>query len=375
MQMDNRWSAASLGAIAVTACLLALFAVQPAAGSDRHKAAFADPLDVPASRVAGVQKPDKQPLIAIASAGKRLVAVGFRGLVIVSDDGGRTWAQARVPVQVDLLSVVFVSAEKGWAAGHDGVILQTLDGGLNWQLQLDNRTAKTAFPAYYRKKIDEGDAAMQASLDQVVQNTQNDNSLPYLSLVFDNDRDGFAVGAFGVIATTDDGGRTWTPASHRIDNPQQLNLNAVRLIAGQLYIAAEQGLVFRYDRAQSRFVPVQTGYQGSFFDIAGNQDCVIAFGLRGTAYRSVDKGMSWTKVETATGTALYAGGFLKPASTAVLLTEGGDVLVSRDGGAVFAESGVRTRSHVAGALVRDSGEIVAVGYGGVSVTALDASQR
>ena len=74
-------------------------------------------------------------------AGDRLVAVGQRGHVVVSSDGGATWKQAQVPVSSDLVAVYFVDAKQGWAVGHDGVILHTADGGEYWELQLDGRKA------------------------------------------------------------------------------------------------------------------------------------------------------------------------------------------------------------------------------------------
>ncbi|MDB5986194.1 MAG: photosynthesis system assembly factor family protein, partial [Nevskia sp.] len=342
--------------------LLALTSAAQAEGSRSKSNRFIDPLDVAALQLAGALQPEKQPLMAITAAGSRLVAVGFRGLIVLSDDAGKTWRQAEVPVQTDLLSACFVSPKNGWVSGHDGVVLQTVDGGTTWQRRLDNRLAKTAFPDFYRQKVDSGESGMQPFLDQVLQNTQNDSSLPYLSILFENEQLGYAVGAFGVIATTADGGASWTPASHRIDNPKQLNLNAVRLIAGNVYIAAEQGLIFRLDRTRDRFVAVQTGYQGSFFDIIGNADYLLAYGLRGTAYRSVDRGLTWSKVDTASGTALYGGAVLGDGTTAVLLSEAGEVLLSHDRGLSFKSSGLSTRSHVAGAFVAGSGEIISVGY-------------
>ena len=41
-------------------------------------------------------------LQAITQAGQRLVAVGERGLVLLSDDAGKHWRQAQVPVSVTL---------------------------------------------------------------------------------------------------------------------------------------------------------------------------------------------------------------------------------------------------------------------------------
>ena len=96
---------------------------------------FADTLDTPAlhSNLA-VQGP----LTGLASAGERLVVVGQRGHILYSDDAGRRWQQAEVPVSSDLVAVHFPSASQGWAVGHDGVVrerpLEPLDddglGGL-----------------------------------------------------------------------------------------------------------------------------------------------------------------------------------------------------------------------------------------------------
>src|SRR4051794_14248579 len=83
---------------------------------------FADPIDTPAvvsGRSASV------PMTAVDRAGKRFVAVGLRGTVLLSDDQGRHWRQARVPVSSDLVAVQFATEQEGWASGHDGVVLHT----------------------------------------------------------------------------------------------------------------------------------------------------------------------------------------------------------------------------------------------------------
>jgi photosystem II stability/assembly factor-like uncharacterized protein len=76
-------------------------------------------------------------MLAVTRAGERLVAVGERGTVLLSDDHGASWKQAAVPVQVTLASVCFADAKTGWAAGHLGVILRSDDAGATWQKQLD----------------------------------------------------------------------------------------------------------------------------------------------------------------------------------------------------------------------------------------------
>ena len=106
-----------------------------AAGSGK----FQDPLDAaaPSTRFTATTH-----LTAIARAGNRLVSVGVRGLIVLSDDEGKTWRQAPAPVSSDLVSVRFVTPSRGWACGHDGVILATSDGGEHWVKQLDGRMAR-----------------------------------------------------------------------------------------------------------------------------------------------------------------------------------------------------------------------------------------
>src|SRR5690242_5358487 len=73
-------------------------------------------------------------LIAIAPAGQRLVAVGDRGIIVLSDDRGASWRQAQyVPTQALLTGVCFLDTQHGVAVGHDEVILITADGGSHWQ--------------------------------------------------------------------------------------------------------------------------------------------------------------------------------------------------------------------------------------------------
>ena len=83
--------------------------------------------------------PEKAPIYASAVAGKRVVAVGDYGFVILSDDGKRFRQAAAVPTRAPLTSVFFLDVKRGWAAGHDGTILTTADGGDTWQMQREER--------------------------------------------------------------------------------------------------------------------------------------------------------------------------------------------------------------------------------------------
>ena len=113
-------------------------------------AGFADVLDVPA-----MMSPlsSKGLLQSVAPAGNRLVAVGQRGTIVVSSDGGMTWKQSPVPVSSDLTSVFFVDDNQGWAVGHDGIILHTGDGGDKWDVQLNGLTANDVLLTAMERKV------------------------------------------------------------------------------------------------------------------------------------------------------------------------------------------------------------------------------
>ncbi len=59
-------------------------------------------------------------------------AVGEKGNIINSADGGINWTLQNSGVTEWLTSVDFHDEEKGWAVGLNGTILRTIDGGITW---------------------------------------------------------------------------------------------------------------------------------------------------------------------------------------------------------------------------------------------------
>ncbi len=80
-----------------------------------HAADYVDVLDLPA-RVSALAL--NSPLSGMARAGERVIAVGQRGHILFSDDGGKHWQQAAVPVSADLTAVNFASASPRLGGGQ-----------------------------------------------------------------------------------------------------------------------------------------------------------------------------------------------------------------------------------------------------------------
>lgn len=340
---------------------------------------FHDPLETAATTLTGAAQASTEPFISVATMGTRQIAVGLRGVIVLADDatGAATsaWRQAPVPVQSDLVSVQLLDDRQAWASGHDGVILHSGDGGETWRKQLDRGICKQTLAAAYEQRIAGGEAAMSRYLAQVKLNTDGDVSLPFLGVWFDDAKSGYAVGPFGMIVASRDGGDSWSPWLDHIDNDEFLNLNSIRGIAGEVYIAGEHGMVYRLDRPRQRFVAMATGYKGSFFDITGTSRYLLAFGLRGAAYRSTDGGASWAAVKSGVERSITAGVVLDAGRRVVLLTETGQAVQSTDDGATFRPTALPRLPPVYAASADGADGIVVAGILGVQRHALGAMPR
>jgi photosystem II stability/assembly factor-like uncharacterized protein len=254
-------------------------------------------------------------MLAVTRAGSRLVAAGERGIVLISDDGGREWKQAQTPVQVSLTALHFADDRNGWAVGHMGVVLATTDGGLTWRKQLDGVRAAELLGA--QRVIDEGP------------------DKPFFDIDASDANHAIVVGAYNLAFETSDGGTNWKPLSPRLPNPKTLHLYGVRIAGGNVYVAGEQGLLMKSTDRGATFAPLASPYKGSFFGLfAARSGTLVAYGLRGNAFRSADEGRTWDKIETGAPASISTAAELSGGALA-LLTQTGQVLVSRDDARTF----------------------------------------
>lgn len=275
-------------------------------------------------------------MLAVARAGTRLVAVGEFGNIILSDDSGKTWRQAnRVPTTMTLTGVVFIGDKKGWAIGHDSVIITTDDGGENWTRQYGG--------------------------------SAQDTDVALLSVYFKDLNNGMAVGAFNKTLETRDGGKTWvkrdtlmppreaskappvedtevtdvaTVAPTAENDPfartgaDENHLNAIFAgpDANTIYIAAEGGAAYKTSDAGATWKKIYTGYIGSFWGgfTAKNGDVYLT-GMRGNIWRSTDQGNTFQKLDTKGADQSIAAGIELQDGSMVFVGLGGQVLYSPDG--------------------------------------------
>ena len=284
-----------LGVVASTA--LAIAAVPVA-----KRVSWPDPLDV------ATQPSDyatKGVVSGIARQSERLIAVGPRGLILVSTDAAVSWKQVASPVATDLVSVKFQDANTAWAVGHDAVALRTMDGGASWQKVLDGRSVLTLLRETYSTRVKAGDKAADALLGEIDRSmaqsaTPDALPSPFLDVWFANASEGYLVGAFGLVLRTLDGGKQWEPIVDQLDNDRRFHLYAVTGNETQRFIAGEQGLLLQFDAVSKRFVKVETPYAGTYFGIDLRGQTLLVYGLRGNAFVRPSPSEAWIKIDTGT---------------------------------------------------------------------------
>jgi photosystem II stability/assembly factor-like uncharacterized protein len=130
------------------------------------------------------------------------------------------------------------------------------------------------------------------------------NDRPLFSVHFRDKSEGWAVGLWSLMLHTTDGGATWQevalpspPGSTKAD----INLYGMFPNAkGELFISAEKGFVLRSTDVGKSWTYLPTGYAGSFWSGTALKDgTLLVGGLRGSIYRSSDDGQTWINVSSS----------------------------------------------------------------------------
>jgi len=231
--------------------------------------------------------------LGLASAGDRIVAVGERGAIIGSDDGGASWQQADVPTRATLTAVAFVDANVGFAVGHDAVVLKTTDAGVSWTLL----------------------------------NFEPDSQTALLNVRFRDARNGYVVGSNGQLWNTNDGGANWQRRTLAVEDWYQNHIFDIAWTPdGSTVAVAEKGVLYRSADGGDPFGSIESPYDGSYFGALALRDGrLLIYGMNGHAFVSADGGLAWQRIDTGTEQFLFAAALL-PDGAPVLVGGGGVVV-------------------------------------------------
>jgi photosystem II stability/assembly factor-like uncharacterized protein len=265
----------------------------------------------------------------ITFAGQRLVTVGERGFVLVSDDAGKTWKAVETPVDRTLTGVAFKDGKVGVAVGHGGSVVRTEDGGNSW----------TKVP---------------------LEEAGTDSLLGVVHLGGDHF---VAYGSFGLYVDSVDAGKTWQKRMV-ISEDFDRHISQVLRLGNSLFLVAESGTLARSDDDGVTWIALTSPYEGSYFaGLATNDGALLAFGMRGNVYRTTDSGATWQKIEVGTTASLMSGRQLADGRI-LLVGNSGLLAVSTDDGQTLALHWAPDAPGFA-ALAEAGGNVILVGERGV----------
>lgn len=317
-----------------------------------------------------VVRPTQAVMVCVARAGLRLVAGGERGLIVYSDDNGRTWKQAAVPVSVTLTALRFASEREGWAVGNMGIVLRTQDAGATWERVLDGRSAadialKAAQSAYTAAAAGAAAQQLQAPLEDAMRLVSEGADKPFTDIILRADGSLLVIGAYGLAFATSDGGKTWSAQMNRLPNPDGLSLYGHASRFDEHWLMGEQGILLRAMRGNDHFAAAESPSTGSLFGAVTLRDgALLMYGLRGKVFRSGAPGEPWTTVQTPVDASLFAS--LQLDDGRVLLAgQAGQLLVSADSGRTFKGVALKTRYPFSAMAVTPDGAVVLAGARGL----------
>jgi photosystem II stability/assembly factor-like uncharacterized protein len=160
--------------------------------------------------------------------------VGEFGKIMRTSDGGETWHEQEKTLMegtgiFDLLDlptlygVHMADAQHGVAAGIEGHIARTSDGGQRWAYDQFEVDYPLIDPLFRVIELPNGDGWAVGAAGEVVRRASGETAwkraklgqdvLTWLrGLSFSDAQSGWMVGGFGLIYRTTDGGKTWLPS-------------------------------------------------------------------------------------------------------------------------------------------------------------------
>lgn len=247
--------------------------------------------------------------------------VGHEGIIFATENGGDAWTEQQSDTKLSLFDVSFVNPQKGWAVGDLSTITATGDGGKTWKAQKlemsmigvrEDMSLAITDPIFYGahflnettgwivgefgqiRSTKDGGHTWDAQHGSLLGGKFRDiMSLPTLLCVrFRDEQHGIAVGTYGTIVSTQDGGATWKFEESPVGTP----LYDIRWLPdGDTLIVGSSGVVLRGNSAQgwkpATMPPgVFTWISAVDFDSGGHG---VAGGGHGLVLTSNDFGKSW----------------------------------------------------------------------------------
>jgi photosystem II stability/assembly factor-like uncharacterized protein len=226
------------------------------------------------------------------------ILLGDHGTLFTTDDGGITWQKQESGTSEDLRDICFSDEDHGWMVGTGGTILRTVNGGMNWLAQSGspNVALFSAAAIDNEKGWIAGNFAALSTADGG-QSWINHHPLYgffeiYNEFYFSDDRHGWALADVGDLLITSDGGGSWQYSG----TPVSLYGNSMFFIDSlQGWIVSGQGRIWHTADGGYSFSLQETPTEADLFAVHfTDQNNGWAAGEGGQIIHTQDGGQSWS---------------------------------------------------------------------------------
>jgi photosystem II stability/assembly factor-like uncharacterized protein len=249
-------------------------------------------------------------------------AVGSKGTLLATNDGGKSWHQHSSSTQDVIRDIFFIDERNGWTVCEvneyelkekddpRAYLMRTTDSGETWQrieikgLDVDARFTRVVFSRGGRGWVFGEAGLIYATRDGGDTWTQLQSPTRHLLLggTFIDDDRGWLVGAGATIIQTSDGGDTWYQARLPQTALDPIRFAAASFISNRIgWAVGSQGTIFRTDNGGRTWLRQNSGINADLYDVKFiNGQEGWAVGAEGTVIHTTDGGLSWTKQISAT---------------------------------------------------------------------------
>jgi len=288
---------------------------------------------------------DNSLLLNLVNTSTGKLAFGEHGL-IVEIDNEHKWQQHSVPINKTLTASTSFSDGTLLAVGHEGTILRK-KMGLNWQVAYTGHQLLTLKKQMFERNIIQLKQHIASTTDEDiidelsfrledVEYSLNELAAefitgavnPFLAIKAIDDNKALVLGAYGTMLFTKDQGNTWLLIDGVLDNPERFHLNSVVSDSNEsVFIFGEAGIAFRSLDLGKNWQKLNLPYEGSLFgsEVSRDGKFVVAYGLKGNILISTDGGENWRHIKTTSGSSLL-GSDLDQQENAWLVGHAGSVV-------------------------------------------------
>lgn len=244
------------------------------------------------------------------AANDQVFAAGADALILKSTNGGGTYANASntfsITPNIIFNKIYFLSLLEGWAAGSNGTLYKTTNGGINWTKQ-ETGSSSNITGLYFINEL----TGWLATSDGQILNTGNggttwslqstNSGVNFKNIVFANENTGWATTSNGNILKTTNGGTTWVnPTTDFIGSIIKIKINSIN----NLKAVSSIGKVYTSTNGGVNWIETGAG-NNSFilsdvFILPSNELYLWATSTTGIIINSINGGNTWNLQSNST---------------------------------------------------------------------------